>query len=759
MASLAFWFSSATSSPYRRINVKITDGKAGLGKIRAALAPPRISLCASLLRLSMQVQPYPTFTMSCAAADAKLKPEGRHNENGVDDSKKSLRQIAHDHGKSVISLLLDIQREKCSQEKSIPFLKKLECLGLPREYHGPYGSYQQYLPRRLIDAFECRDYVALSYTWGPSKHEDADHGDYYVQRQAGEHEKSPMQPEVRNCVLRRITQYMRAAGVGLLWIDQHGMFQKMPPECEDAADCLHSLCDHKREGMQVMDLVYQLSDHPVGLLGRPISSERELKLLGDLLLGDLVQEIDGNFMFLKHLTADEAWDMLSMLSEITSDDWWQRGWIFQENYRGGVNMQLLISHSTDLEDMKRSFLYPNGRPVFGAVQGELCFRSILFSEKSTKFCRALQDSGPLEIEARLPSGKTGQEVIDGILGAAGKYTILLDPSAPMTPTLVRDVERRTITKPWDRLAITANCCRYSVRLNSERLLPKHSLSLSVLALCLLNGEVVHNGRLLDPQTVSNMTVTKYLDKYIFRGVKEPILGGSLTFNKGCRLFHVSLDETGVQTQGHLWELGDILDTTEFPACSTWQAIGTDAGSWLDRQRRLTYIARLIEPDYPELSHELFDIVEWLVGDLDTDIVSAGFSKRYMMMMAAEIADAFAEGRLLRLGRLVSEGGDVEKNPYMSVFVWDWDDEGSGSDSPDNQTAYAFTASKRESGGSRLRGNNDLDRHVSFEVSVEGVVGIPELRISRWLPGLCFFSGQERRRVVFPWPDDLRAVKP
>jgi len=105
--------------------------------------------------------------MSRAAADAKLKPEGRHNENGVDDSKKSLRQIAHDHGKSVISLLLDIQREKCSQEKSIPFLKKLECLGLPREYHGPYGSYQQYLPRRLIDAFECRDYVALSYTWAP----------------------------------------------------------------------------------------------------------------------------------------------------------------------------------------------------------------------------------------------------------------------------------------------------------------------------------------------------------------------------------------------------------------------------------------------------------------------------------------------------------------------------------------------------------------------------------------------------------------
>lgn len=80
----------------------------------------------------------------------------------------------------------------------------------------------------------------------------------------------------------------------------------------------------------------------------------------------------------------------------------------------------------------------------------------------------------------------------------------------------------------------------------------------------------------------------------------------------------------------------------------------------------------------------------------------------------------------------------------------------------NWTTFAFTASKPEGGGSLLHGNNDLDRHVSFEVGVEGdlnVVGTPELRIKRWLPGLCFFRGQERREVVFPWPDDLKAVRP
>ncbi|KAK0702747.1 hypothetical protein B0H67DRAFT_595051 [Lasiosphaeris hirsuta] len=52
------------------------------------------------------------------------------------------------------------------------------------------------------------------------------------------------------------------------------------------------------------------------------------------------------------------------------------------------------------------------------------------------------------------------------------------------------------------------------------------------------------------------------------------------------------------------------------------------------------------------------------------------------------------------------------------------------------------------------------RHVSFEVGVEqGLANTPELRIKRWLPGLCFFRGRERRSVVFSWPDDLKAVRP
>lgn len=111
------------------------------------------------------------------------------------------------------------------------------------------------------------------------------------------------------------------------------------------------------------------------------------------------------------------------------------------------------------------------------------------------------------------------DAIEAVLSAAGRYAILLDPAEPMTPTLVRDVERRQMQERWDRLAITANCCQYAVRLKAEKLCFKHSLSLSVLTLCLLNGEVLLNGNgQSGHKDASNLRVTEYLKENIFKGI-------------------------------------------------------------------------------------------------------------------------------------------------------------------------------------------------------------------------------------------------
>ncbi|KAK4031798.1 hypothetical protein C8A01DRAFT_21044, partial [Parachaetomium inaequale] len=143
-----------------------------------------------------------------------------------------------------------------------------------------------------------------------------------------------------------------------------------------------------------------------------------------------------------------------------------------------------------------------------------------------------------------------------------------------------------------------------------------------------------------------------------------------------------------------------------------------------------------------------------------------FTERYMHTMASEVANAIARANPLGLGCLwTPDGGDGCK-PYMAVFVLE--DGGTPSQTSDmsDKATKAMTSKYLPL---RLRVpritaprsmTNDLDRHVSFEVEAERLVGntdglIPQLRIRRWLPGWCFFSRVSRAHVIFSWARDPR----
>ncbi len=113
-----------------------------------------------------------------------------------------------------------------------------------------------------------------------------------------------------------------------------------------------------------MDLVYQRSEHPVALLGRPLWTRAELQLLARILSGDLVDNT--KFRLSAATNIYEATEALLLLYEITRDKWWGRAWTFQENYRGGTRMRLLIRHNPMLENQKFQ------HPMFGKIPGELC---------------------------------------------------------------------------------------------------------------------------------------------------------------------------------------------------------------------------------------------------------------------------------------------------------------------------------------------------------------------------------------------------
>ncbi|KAH6854122.1 hypothetical protein B0I37DRAFT_301688 [Chaetomium sp. MPI-CAGE-AT-0009] len=650
-----------------------------------------------------------------------------------DDGSNSLSEIARQQGNSIVPLLVGIQSNPATtQSRVLRFLENLECLQLPRRPKDQKASAIR-VSRERINALQRRKYVALSYTWTASKLEDETAGLYHVQERVGQ----GFEPSrVRNTILHRIFSYMRTIDVDLLWIDQHGIIQDTDG-CKRPT-CGHEACTQKREGMEVMDLVYKSSKHPVGLLGRPITSALELKLLANLLQRKLTSGNGAYIRLSRNRNPQEAWLTLEILHRITKDDWWHRGWIFQENYKGGTRMKLLIKHSEDLEGLKHFYgnmRNPYGSPIFGNVEGELCIRSVNFLEEATRLCFACRKS-------------------IRILQTASKYSLVLRPSEPMTPRIIADIEKRQMKEHWDRLAITANCCQYSTRLNVRQLMQENvSLSLAMLALCLLNGEVLHNGRSANPRA-SKMTVSKFLKASLFNEFNSPSNQYSLTFNKSCRFFDVSLTKSGIKTRGHMWKIYKIIHTCKWPLPGAWVE---DLSGILEpgQRKQLAYLARhLAKHGHTSLSDNIEAYLE-----RDTELAqipyhNLSFTERYMHTMASEVADAIARASPLGLGCLWDPNEGDEYSPYMAVFVLE------DSGTPSQAGVFAFTASRPDDCSSKEYDSSDLDRHVSFEVEVEDPDGlIPQLRIRRWLPGLCFFRRVPWAHVVFSWPRDLESISP
>lgn len=632
-----------------------------------------------------------------------------------DDKNCSLFQLSQHHRSPIVSQLVDIGSES-NQEKHTKFrifIEELQCL-VPRGLK---------LHRQSIDASSEHRYVALSYTWTPSEHEDPEPGRYTVKNWDNEDFKLS---NVRECVLKRVLDYMSHAKVRFLWIDAHCIRQDT---CR-INDCdVPPRCGEKRDAIQAMDLVYQLSEHPVALLGRQLGSKRELDVLAWILSGCLVDS-DNDFLLSAETEFDQAVEALVLASQITHELWWSRAWTFQENYRGGTWMQLLIAHHESLEPHKQLY------SMFGEIPGELCILSVDFSREVTRLCLAL---GAVTEPASDISRQIGC-----VLRAARRYAIILNDSSSMTPIVVADIEVRGLSKPWDRLAIVANCCQYPARLDGGELSRQgHSLSLSILAMCLLNGEILDNGK-DSAVPVAALTASESLERLMFREFNAPEDDvRRLSFNKGCRLVDVKLTVDGIETRGHLWNLGRIIDTTHLPKKSRW--IEDDRRhplTFIERKCLLRLVSHLEDWGYTTLA----DQIEDLAIDASAMQRHSLFTNRYLYRMAAELAAAVRDKQELRLGCI----RDDEYSPYSAIFLW------SEQDGNEACSDFAFTSIRKRNPGSQTYDANDLDYHVSLLVNIEEQHGrdLPLLRTCNWLRGICFFENYSLTPVIFPWPQSL-----
>jgi hypothetical protein len=248
------------------------------------------------------------------------------------DTKRCLRDILSECQESPVQQLLEIQRCASTEEKSFEWARNLTCLytahqGRKRrrvgdDNYAEVGS-RKVLHRNVRPRYHGpSSYVAVSYCWAPSKYEDPVYGGYNISTAEG----GSFTNSVRDVVLDRAFAYADHVGVDGIWIDQGCINQ------EDSGE--------KELAMQSMDLVYRNSDHPLGVLSVQITSRRELESLSSLLSGDYMQSRHHSEypLFNRMVTLEKANEVLQLLCHITSDLWWTRAWIFQEDYLSSIDM-------------------------------------------------------------------------------------------------------------------------------------------------------------------------------------------------------------------------------------------------------------------------------------------------------------------------------------------------------------------------------------------------------------------------------------
>ena len=507
--------------------------------------------------------------------------------------------------------------------------------------------------------------------------------------------------------------------VKLIWIDN---------ECINRDDR-----DEHEMAMQSMDLIYSFSKYPVGLLTKPIKTREQLELLQSLLRSDFVEKSGSRKppKLVPEMSVRMASKIVDLLDYVTSDKWWTRAWIFQEDYRSAVDMTLLIPRSPSLSDVQME-------DKLCSIPGELQVKSVVFHEQSTLFCLAfLQKAGE--------KWQSGHAKCKDILGKAGKYNLLYQHGylggqgsarKAMSPFIFTDIGNRDISVASDLLAIAANCCNYSIRLNIKNLeRTSHSLSMSILVLYLLNGEIImndkHDEKLLDNDIFS------YLRQLALDNFDPPVKDKELTFIKRCRFVDVRLTPDGIVTSGRLWKLHKAIDTDAFTSQTRPEQ---ETPNGLNKYQRSLLRQLCVELQLQRYKTLAADLDEYLNDDIDGKWSP---EKSYMDLMAERIVEAIRQRMTIHLGCL--EG----RNPYRGIFVTD----------PASETPpYVFTAWNRAGScgetSDRMQAERFQDKIVSLAVDATDLgEALPRLKTRTWINGLCFFEG-EPRDVVFTYPKSL-----
>jgi hypothetical protein len=527
------------------------------------------------------------------------------------DLHKTFGQIFDNDITALRNQLIDVQHHQANRKDAEKWVKRLRFLDISnipahhgRKHFKPHVRRARcFVPvTRQKDDDGEKPYVAVSWKWATQpgsalrgNRKDVKY-DYMIQRL----EAVPHKSEFPDEYLERVIMFAQSKNIPNIWIDKECIYQMKGDSPDD-----------KDRGVQIMDVVYGHSSASVGLLTTPLVTQDEVDTLASLL---------GRSLFLNPYNTEspefessfDIREVQMLILKILSDTRWSRGWIFQEDHLASAKMSLLIPCA--------KFLKKGNEYDFGSLPGELEVRLRDFREAVTMFCLANtedEESWPnSEFLSKAkqykiwnkkvyetPNSGRDQHLVhlwsdDGPmyhshgekLNTKHTYSnISLYPT--MTNSVLDDICSRSLENEEDRIAILANALKFPKRLDIRETSPileanNYSLSVAMLALILINGEILKTSEFEEIPSANNLmrhTLRSYLKQceYTFNA---PNFRFEQSFINRCRL------KSPVITQ-LVWKPRAIYSPCCLPMNSTLSLIQSDSPNVIEPRLHESHASR------------------------------------------------------------------------------------------------------------------------------------------------------------------------
>ncbi|KAI4617750.1 hypothetical protein J4E83_006082 [Alternaria metachromatica] len=612
-------------------------------------------------------------------------------------------------------------------------------------------------------------YIAVSWRWAVLKHEpETPVFDYRIRRPGAKPHKS----DFPDGYMDRVIQFAQSVNVSKVWIDKECIYQRAGDERKWPKD--------KELGVQIMDVVYGDSKVSVGLLTVKLTRQHEVDLLSELLQGRIFVD-PRNRENPKLRPEVNVLAVQRLIQRILSDPRWDRGWIFQEDHLASNRMTLLIPCGASIRK-DRGY-------DFGDILGDLKIKLKDLRQNATMFCLARPEERrpntdilkklkqynicnksykPLQEDHLLRSGSNG---VRGNTGddknhrRGSNYEI----SAYRTTTncVLDDICSRSLENEEDRIAILANALRFTKRIDIGKGSPinkpdKYSLSVALLALILVNGEILKSttwepsdrARLPCETNLMQHTLQSYLAACQHE-FSVPNLRFQQTFVDHCRLKSPTITSRGLQTEGWLFELFPRersriraeqlslrLTDSDREALSDLGRGPVLRGTKLDEDAHtaLDALIQKLEALWPGsklasyMRRQLFFYEHLSRSDLPQ-------STLYVLDMMFALYQALRNDQELRLGRLASAPSNTEPTAiFIKPEPDGWRTEQVSHLDSDGAPCLAKVFTSWDQ-------SHNFERLASLEVGVES--GMDCLLYSAgWVNGVWYTEGQSMGKYVF-----------